>query len=422
MAVEAISPLYETEPWGKVDQPTFLNLCIAGQTFEKPRDLLTNVKEIERRLGRERGERWGPRLIDIDVILYGNQAYKDDLLEIPHPLFQERAFVLAPLADIAAGARDPISGQTISELLEGVDLSTVEKLSGESSTVRRPINFAWGVKTYVMGIVNLTPDSFSGDGLVVGDDFVELAVNQAVEFVMAGADILDIGGESTRPGSVPLDAYEEIRRVEKVINAVRAAVDVPISIDTYKSSVAEVALAAGADWINDVWGLRMDAGMAALAAQADCPLVLMHNRSKPKNVAQEASLGGRYVGVDYADLISDVKRELLESIDLALRSGVASERIVLDPGIGFGKTVDQNLRLLNQLNELKTMGFPILLGSSRKSFIGYTLDLPPDQRKEGTAATVAIGIDRGADIVRVHDVLEMVRVARMTDKIVRRAE
>ena len=288
-----------------------------------------------------------------------------------------------------------------------------------------PTSFKWGERTYIMGILNVTPDSFSGDG-VVGqkeapdlEDVIAKAVAQAKQFVADGADIIDIGGESTRPGSTPLDAAEELARVIPVIEAVRQAVDVTISIDSYRASVAEAALAAGANWLNDVWGARMDPDMAKLAAQAGCPIVLMHNRSKPKDVTQEEKLGGRFVGVNYDDLIADIKRELQESIDICLKAGVQESQIILDPGIGFGKTVEQNLQLLNQTDQFKTMGFPILIGSSRKSFIGYTLDLPPDQRMEGTAATVAIGIARGADIVRVHDVQAMARVARMTDAVVR---
>ena len=420
VAIEAISPLYETEPWGIIDQPSFLNLCLAGRTRLTPEALLEAAKDIEGRLGREKGQRWGPRVIDIDLILCGDRVQDDESLTIPHPRFHERAFVLAPLADIAAEVRDPRSGQSIAELMQRVDATTVVRLDGSSSRLRRPTWFAWGVKTYVMGIINVTPDSFSGDGLATQKDFVSAAVRQALEYVAAGADLLDVGGESTRPGSQPVGAAEELRRVEQVIGAIRAEVDVPISVDTYRSTVAEAALAAGADWINDVWGLRMDAGTGRVAAEASCPLVLMHNRSKPKSVEQETRLGGRYIGIQYDDLIADVRRELQESVDLALAQGVSENRIVVDPGIGFGKTVDQNLRLLDELDGLKALGFPILLGSSRKSFIGYTLDLPPGERVEGTAATVAIGIDRGADIVRVHDVREMVRVARMTDAIVRR--
>jgi dihydropteroate synthase len=200
------------------------------------------------------------------------------------------------------------------------------------------------------------------------------------------------------------------------------AVSLPISIDTYRANVAEAALAAGAIWVNDVWALRMDSRMAQVVAQANCPVILMHNRSKPKDVAQEERLGGHYVGVAYDDLIADIKRELGASVALALKAGITEANIILDPGVGFGKTVTQNLQIVNQLDQFKTMGFPILLGTSRKSFIGYTLDLPPEERLEGTAATVAIGIDRGADMVRVHDVKPIVRLAKMTDAIVRNKE
>ena len=288
----------------------------------------------------------------------------------------------------------------------------------------RPAMPQWGRRPYVMGIVNVTPDSFSGDGLTTSDDPDEAAdrvVQQAIRFVDDGADILDIGGESTRPGSLPVTADEELTRVIPAIQAVRAAVpDAIISIDSYRADVAAAALDAGADWINDVWGLRMDPTMAGLAAERGCPVIIMHNRSKPKDVNQEERLGGRYIGVKYDDLLGDIRAELSSQVDIALAAGVQSERIILDPGIGFGKTVEQNLELLDRLGEIRAMGFPVLLGPSRKSFIGYALDLPPDQRLEGTAAAVSIGIDRGADIIRVHDVASMARIARMTDAIVRR--
>jgi dihydropteroate synthase len=270
-----------------------------------------------------------------------------------------------------------------------------------------------------MGILNVTPDSFSGDGLLKRENRVAAAVAQAEQFVAEGADILDIGGESSRPGSVPISAEQEMERILPVIQAVRRAVNVPISVDSYRAEVASAALDNGADWLNDIWGLRMDPGLGQLAAERGCPLVLMHNRSQPKDVAQEERLGGRYVGVAYNDLIADIIAELQESIDLALNAGVKAEQIIIDPGIGFGKTVAQNLQLIRELDQFKALGYPILLGSSRKSFIGYTLDLPPEERLEGTAATVTIGIDRGADIIRVHDVQAMSRVARMTDSLTR---
>jgi dihydropteroate synthase len=280
--------------------------------------------------------------------------------------------------------------------------------------------FPWGAQTYVMGIVNATPDSFSGDGLAVGADWVRSAVAQGRRFVAEGAHLLDVGGESTRPGSQPVDADEELRRVIPVIVGLAAAVDVPISIDTSKAVVAEAALQAGASLVNDVWGLRLDRRLAGVAAQAGAPVILMHNRSQRDHVTIDPALGGRYVGTQYGDLIEDIRAELGISLALARQAGIPDEHIVLDPGIGFGKTVAQNLELLDRLAELRDLGFPLLVGPSRKSFIGYTLDLSPEQRVEGTAAAVAIAIARGADIVRVHDVLAMARVARMTDAIVRR--
>ncbi len=280
----------------------------------------------------------------------------------------------------------------------------------------------WGQRTYVMGIINVTPDSFSGDGLLQHQDLTAAALEQARAFAAAGADILDIGGESTRPGSEPVPEDEEMRRVVPVIKAlVQADLGLILSVDTYKAPVAEAALQAGAHWINDVWGLRADPDLAQVAARRQAPVILMHNRSKPANAELQDRLGGRYVGMQYDDLVGDVCRELLESVALARAAGIPDSRIMLDPGIGFGKTVAQNLELLDRLGEIRALGFPVLLGPSRKSFIGYTLDVPPDQREEGTAAAVTVGIVRGADIVRVHDVARMVRVVRMTDAIVRRA-
>ncbi len=283
--------------------------------------------------------------------------------------------------------------------------------------------FKWGARTYVMGVLNITPDSFSGDGLLgpaSKDDPLKGTMDQAREFISAGADILDVGGESTRPGSAPVSVEDELARVLPAIQAIATQFpDAIISIDTYKAKVAEAAFQAGAHILNDVWGLRADPDLAALAAAHQVPVVLMHNRSDPANVEVRERLGKSYAGSDYQDLIEDVKRELLHSVDLAVRAGVAESHIILDPGIGFGKTVQHNLELINRLDEIRTLGYPVLLGSSRKSFIGLTLDLPADQRLEGTAATVAVGIARGADIVRVHDVREMARVAKMTDALVR---
>ena len=283
--------------------------------------------------------------------------------------------------------------------------------------------FDWGTRTYVMGILNITPDSFSGDGIFAKSDGVEVALEQARRFVEAGAVMLDVGGESTRPGSNPVDAEEERGRVIPVIKALAKNLpDTLISIDTYKAAIAQEALDAGAHIVNDVWGLRADPKLREVVSKAGCPVILMHNRSNPASVEVRAQLGNAYIGAEYDDLLEDVKRELMESVALARRAGIPDEHIILDPGIGFGKKVEHNLELINRLDEIRALGFPVLIGPSRKSFIGYTLDLPADQRAEGTAASVAVSITRGADIVRVHDVEFMMRVVKMTDALVRRKQ
>jgi dihydropteroate synthase len=284
--------------------------------------------------------------------------------------------------------------------------------------------FTWGSRTYVMGVINLTPDSFSGDGLLALESrqpemLVQAALEQARGYLAAGADILDIGAESTRPGAQPLPAEEEEARLLPVLQAI-GGLDVLISVDTYKASVAEAALLSGAQIVNDVWGLRADPELAEVAARHAAAVILMHNRSSWAHAEIKERLGGRYVGIPYENLLEDVKRELLESVEIAHQAGILDAQIILDPGIGFGKSVSQNLELVDRLGEIRSLGYPVLLGPSRKSFIGYTLNLPPDQRLEGTAAAVAVGIARGADIVRVHDVEPLVRLVRMTDAIVRR--
>jgi dihydropteroate synthase len=285
--------------------------------------------------------------------------------------------------------------------------------------------FNWGSRTYVMGILNVTPDSFSGDGLLSpspsgGGKGEGPAVEQAKDFIESGADILDVGGESTRPGSAPVTADEELERVLPVVRALNKNFpDVLISIDTYKAQVAEAAINAGAHMVNDVWGLRADPELGRIVSKYEVPVILMHNRSNPASLEVREKLGSAYIGSEYKNLIEDVKRELLESVELARKAGIPESHIILDPGIGFGKTREHNLQLINRLDEIRALGYPVLLGTSRKSFIGFTLDLPADQRVDGTAATVAVGITRGADIIRMHDVKEMARVAKMTDAIVR---
>ena len=258
----------------------------------------------------------------------------------------------------------------------------------------------WGKKTYIMGILNVTPDSFSGDG--VGCD-IALALERALTLQNDGADIIDIGGESTRPGSSRLDLDEERRRLIPVVRHLTAKLSIPISVDTYKSKLAEEAIDAGASMINDVWGLKYDPSMADVVSRGNVPVILMHNQ----------------YGSEYSDLIPDVIDGLGKSVERAVESGIREENIILDPGIGFGKTPSQNLQLIRRLAEIKEMGFPLLIGTSRKSTLGLVLDLPVEDRLEGTASTVAISIANGVDIVRVHDVKEMRRVSLMSDAIVR---
>ena len=279
--------------------------------------------------------------------------------------------------------------------------------------------FEWGSKTYIMGIINVTPDSFSGDGLLKERNIKENALRYADLCVKNHVDIIDVGGESTRPGADAVSANEEIERIVPVIESITDNFDVLVSVDTYKSEVAKHALNAGACMINDVWGLQVDEKLAGLATQYKIPIILMHNRSTPKDVEINENMGGRYVGIAYQNMMEEIKDELNESINKALNYGVEKKNIIIDPGIGFGKTVGQNLELINKLDYIKKLGYPILIGVSRKSFIGYTLNLPPDDRIEGTAAAIAVSIVRGADIIRVHDVIAMSRVAKMVDAIVR---
>jgi dihydropteroate synthase len=263
--------------------------------------------------------------------------------------------------------------------------------------------FPWGTRTFIMGIVNVSPDSFSGDGLSSIDD----AVAQARRMVAEGADIIDVGGESTRPQSGSISAREELERVIPALERICREVSVPVSVDTYKYEVAEAAVEVGAGVLNDVWALKTEPRLADLAARHHLPIILMSNQ---RDKAVET------------DIVTEVLADLKRAVSVCLQLGICPEDIIVDPGIGFGKSFSQNLALIGRLEELKKLGQPILLGPSRKSFIGAVLDLPVEQRLMGTAASVAIGIARGADIVRVHDVKAMVQVARLSDAIVRRPQ
>lgn len=258
--------------------------------------------------------------------------------------------------------------------------------------------FKLGERTYVMGILNATPDSFSDGGKF---NEVEIALKRVEEMISQGADIIDVGGESTRPNFTVVEVDDEINRVVPVIKAIKEKFDITVSIDTYKAKTAEAAIKAGADIINDVWGFKKDKSMASVAAKYDVPCILMHNREdKP-----------------YENLMEDVKNDLIESIKISMDAGVKKENIILDPGIGFAKTYEENLIVMKNVKEIRDMGYPVLLGTSRKSMIGNTLNLPVDQRVEGTLVTTVMGIMSGCEFIRVHDVLENKRACIMTDKI-----
>jgi len=261
--------------------------------------------------------------------------------------------------------------------------------------------FEIGKRTYIMGILNVTPDSFS-DGGKFND--IELAVNHVKLMIAEGADIIDIGGESTRPGHDAVSEEEEIKRVIPVIKALKREISVPISVDTYKGRVAEFALEAGADMINDIWGFKKEVYIAKVAAKYNVPCCLMHNRDN-KN---------------YNNIIEDVLKDLEESIEIALSAGVKRENIILDPGIGFAKSYEDNLKTMNNLEKLNSLGYPLLLGTSRKSMIGIAQGLDASQRLEGTLATTTIGIMKGCQFIRVHDIKENKKVCVLTDAIVRR--
>ena len=284
--------------------------------------------------------------------------------------------------------------------------------------------FNWAEKCYIMAIVNATPDSFSGDGIYNGDNILDMAISQAENFIENGADILDIGGESTRPNAKVISADEETSRVIPIITALSDRFpDIVISIDSYKSDVARAAITAGAHIINDVSGLLSDKKMTQVAVEYNAPVIIMHNRSRPQYVVDNGDndhiIGGEYIAPNYIDFLNEIKLELIQLKNDAIKRGIDANQIILDPGIGFGKSVTENMMIINHLDKFKDLDMPLLLGVSRKSFIGHILNLKADQRLEGTAASVAIGVMRGANIMRVHDVMQMSRIVKMCDAILR---
>lgn len=340
------------------------------------------------------------QLLHQNMLAVGGEAVVSD-----QPGKADRAVVL--LLATRSQLEAMLGGLTETDnVLEEVAAEVREVLAArERSSLRRELVcgkhvLPLGERTLVMGILNVTPDSFSDGGKFVD---LDQALRQARAMVEAGADLIDIGGESTRPGAVAVDAAEELERVLPVIRALSQELPVPLSIDTYKAEVAEQAVLAGAHIINDVWGAKRDRRMAEVAARHRVPIILMHNRED----------------TDYHDFFADYVRDLRESVDIALAAGVAPKNIVLDPGIGFVKSLEQNLETMRRLDDLVALGYPVLLATSRKRMIGHVLDLPVEERVEGTAATVALGVVKGCHMVRVHDVKEMKRVAKMMDAMLK---
>ncbi|GAK63167.1 dihydropteroate synthase [Moesziomyces antarcticus] len=459
--------LYETAPMYVLDQPKFLNAACRIATKLSPHELLALTQAIEVKLGRDKTgvPDKGPRAVDLDILLYDHLEIDDaPRLVVPHPGIKEREFVLEPLKDILPDFEHPTYSRTMSQLLVMLQKSPdyvpsgirkVLPIPSPSTRAAQPATdtktWTWGSKTFVMGIINATPDSFSdgGDNLVA-----ENAVRSAVKMVEQGADVLDVGGMSTAPNAVEVDAAEETARVVSVIRAMRTAgLNVPISVDTFRASVAEAALAAGADMINDVSGGERDPLMLEVARRARCPYILMHMRGDSKSMNGLTSYEG-------GDVVAGVRAELEVRLDRALRAGVRRWNIVLDPGIGFAKDSAGNLTLLRDLARLtqpeavaqsnkgrgnaysgaatpardapvgspelsqrpccSLVSFPMLIGVSRKKFLGHiTGKQDPKQRVYATAAACTAAIAAGADVLRVHDVEQIRDVAVTSDAIYR---
>ncbi len=405
--IKRISPFYITEPWGYHDQDDFLNGVWEAETQLSPEDLLLYFKRIESRIGRIKNFRNGPRLIDLDILLYDDLLYETPELTIPHSRISERRFVLQPLCALIPDQKNPRTGKTWKELLNQAPDERV-------SLYRGPINLdtpviRWGLRTYLMGIINLTPDSFSGDGLIKNSqsNIISETIKIAENHLVHGADILDLGAESTRPGSVPISEKEELNRLIPSLKTIRK--EFPhalISVDTQKSAVAEQAINCGADWINDVGAGINDKRTLQCIVGNDHKIVLMRNKPLFSN-------NNPILSSD--KIVERIRSELLQIIDNAQRSGITHEQIILDPGIGFGSTAAIDMEIIRRLKDFYDLGYPILIGPSRKSFIGKYLNQKVEDRLAGTSAAVISGIINHADIIRVHDVEFMYDLIRMTN-------
>ncbi|MDQ0471441.1 dihydropteroate synthase [Labrys wisconsinensis] len=382
LTVAARSRLFLTEPVPRSAQPWYANQVIAVETDRSPQALLAVLFEVEALFGRERSERNAARTLDLDLVAYHDLRLDTPELVLPHPRLHERAFVLAPLADIAPGWRHPVLGESVEALLARTDRTNVRAMA--------PVPL-------LMGVVNVTPDSFSDGGRF---ETTDKAIAHAVALIEQGADILDIGGESTRPESQPLAPEDEQARILPVIAAVAAEAARRrrlISVDTRHAATMRAALAAGASMINDITALE-SAEARRIVAEAGVPAILMHMQGTPQTMQ---------INPTYADVVGEVADTLARARDRAVADGIRPDRIWLDPGLGFGKTLEHNLALLDATPRFKALGQPVLVGASRKSFIGKVDRAgPADDRLGGSIAAALAAATRGADAVRVHDVAE----------------
>lgn len=395
------SSILRTAPYGFLAQDDFLNMCIEVETLLSPQELLKEILNIELEMGRVREFKWGPRLIDIDILFYDDDIINEPNLIIPHPYIYDRSFVLEPLNDIAPNYIHPVDKKRIFQMLDEVNLKYPKENKFIDVLDCNGKKLEFGKRTLIMGILNVTPDSFSDGG---EHNDIKSAINHGKLMIEEGADIIDVGGESTRPGHVKISSEEEIKRVVPIIRELKK-LNVIISIDTYKYDVAREAILAGADIVNDIWGLQYDNGeMAQLIAEYNLPLIAMHNQN----------------GTNYSeDIMKSIRKFLKKTYEIADLYGIDKNKIILDPGIGFGKTMEQNIEVIRRIGEICDMG-RILLGTSRKGFIGKILNEPiASKRAIGTVATTVYGVKEGVDIVRVHDVKENLEAIKVIDAIIR---
>ncbi|MEI8224038.1 MAG: dihydropteroate synthase [bacterium] len=391
MIVDQVSFLYQTDPVGFTDQDAFLNCVCKCSTDKQPNELLKLLEMIMATMGRVRAIKWGPRIIDIDILLYDDLVVTTELLTIPHPRMHERAFVLEPLCDINSVMIHPGYGKTVRELLDSLNELPLQKVSQIGNKI-----FEWGKRTHVLGIVNATPDSFSGDGIMhkTEDEWVQ----GAQQLVLDGADCLDIGAMSTRPGHDLISEDEELRRLIPVLRAIRPHVTTPISVDTFRPSVARAAINAGADMINSIWGAEYDPGILDVVIEKEVALVLTVNRSVTDYYSSE--------------------KTLMQMIQDAQTAGIYPWNIIVDPGIGFVQHTEDNYEIIKNIPAIAAYGYPVLVGASRKKFIRQIAGTTDNNALVIPNVVAHVIMARaGATMVRVHDVAAVVDGLRISDTL-----